>query len=216
MYTGFKKVKGVKYFFRKTGKLGTKGAVYSSEWITVKDKKYYFNQNGSVNPNVMTEDEFIKKIGEMAREDMKKTGILASVTTAQAILESNYGTSILGMEAHNLFGMKATLSNNAWKSAWKGRTFRKLTWEVYGGKTVNIYADFRAYDTFAESLADHSAYLTGAKKPDGSLRYKGVVGCKKYKKAIQIIKNGGYATDPLYVSKIVNIIQRFKLTKYDK
>ena len=39
---------------------------------------------------------------------------------------------------------------------------------------------------------------------------------RSYKKTIQIIKNGGYATDPLYVSKICNIIKRYKLTKYDK
>ena len=215
LVTGWKTIKGKRYFFRKTGTAGTKGAAYSSEWVTIGGEKYYFNKDGSLNENTMTQDEFIKTVGKLARKDMKKSGILASVTVAQAILESGYGTTCLAMEAHNLFGMKAVLSGNDWPSAWDGKTFSKQTLEYYNGRWVTITAPFRAYSEIAESLADHSAYLTHAKN-GSALRYKGLVGCKKYRKAIQIIKNGGYATDPAYVNKICNIIQRFKLTKYDR
>lgn len=64
------------------------------------------------------------------------------------------------------------------------------------------------------SIGDHSAYLLGAKN-GSKLRYAGLKGCTDYKKAIQIIKDGGYATDTSYVSKICSIIERWNLTQYD-
>lgn len=215
MLTGWRTVGGKKYYFRKSGGTGVKGAAYKSEWVTIGGQRYYFNADGSLNTNTMTEQEFIDTIGNLAREDMKQSGILASVTTAQAILESGYGTTSLGMEANNLFGMKAVLSNNSWASAWKGQTFIKTTQEYLNEQWYTITDTFRAYDSYAESLADHSAYLSGAMNGK-KLRYAGVVGNTSYKKTIRIIKNGGYATDPAYVTKICNIIKKYKLTRFDK
>ena len=215
MKTGLVTINGKQYFFRKKGKVGEKGAMLISDWTTINGEEAYFNVDGTRNFNILTEDEFIEMVGRLAKQDMKKTGILASVTIAQAILESGYGRTPLGMEANNLFGMKASLSGNTWKSEWNGKIFTKKTQECYSGRWVTITADFRAYDSVADSIRDHSDYLRYAKN-GSSLRYAGVVNNKSYKKTIQIIKNGGYATDPNYVSKIVNIIQRFNLTKYDK
>ena len=62
----------------------------------------------------MTKKEFVSLLGEQARADMEKTGILASLTTAQGILESGYGTRELAVNANNIFGMKAELSGNNW------------------------------------------------------------------------------------------------------
>ncbi|MDD3794855.1 MAG: glucosaminidase domain-containing protein [Lachnospiraceae bacterium] len=215
MSTGWKTIGKKKYYFRTTGKKGEKGACYKSEWASVDGVNTYFNSNGTVNPNTMSQEQFIKTIGKLAKQDMKRSGILASVTIAQAILESASGTSSLAMEAHNLFGMKATLSGNAWASSWDGTTFQKSTKEYLNNKWYTITDTFRSYDTFAQSLADHSAYLSHAMN-GSQLRYKGVIGNKSYKKTIQIIKKGGYATDPAYVSKVCNIIKTYKLTKYDK
>ena len=77
-----------------------------------------------------------------------------------------------------------------------------------------ITADFRKYTCVEDSVADHSAYLLGAKN-GRSKRYKGLAGCRDYKKAVQIIKDGGYATDLGYVNKLCNIIERYNLTQYD-
>lgn len=66
-----------------------------------------------------------------------------------------------------------------------------------------------------ESIADHSAYLLGAKKGE-ALRYAGLKGEKDYKKAVQIIKDGGYATAPDYVNKVCSIIEKYNLTAYDQ
>ncbi|MGI6007733.1 MAG: glycoside hydrolase family 73 protein [Ruminococcus sp.] len=164
----------------------------------------------------LSEKERVEIIGRMCQKDYAESGILASVSAAQCILESGYMGTDLAQEANNCFGMKATLSGNDWKnSTWDGTsTYTKRTGEEYNGQQVTITAAFRKYDNVADSVADHSAYLLGATDGDG-LRYPGLKGETDYRKAIQIIKDGGYATDSNYVSKICNIIERFDLTQYD-
>ena len=164
----------------------------------------------------MTNIVFILKLGEIAIKNMKETGILASVTIAQGILESDYGTSYLAVKANNLFGMKCNLSGNTWVSAWDGVSkLTKITKEDDGkGNITEVLADFRSYPDIETSVRDHSLYLLGARKGSG-LRYPGLKGEKDYRKAIQIIKDGGYATDSGYVSKICKIIEMYDLTFYD-
>ncbi len=163
----------------------------------------------------MTKKEFVSLLGEQASADMAKTGILASLTTAQGILESGYGKKELAVNANNIFGMKAELSGNNWPSDWGGQTYTKETNEQKpNGEVYTITAAFRKYESMAESIKDHSDYLAGAKKGN-DLRYAGLVGERDYKKAIQIVKAGGYATDNNYVSKICSIIEKWNLTQYD-
>jgi len=147
---------------------------------------------------------FIKTVGALASADMKNTGVLASLTVAQAVLESAYGTSGLATEGKALFGIKAT-------NTWKGKVYSKDTKECYDG--VNLVtvsnATFRAYDTWEESINDHSAFLIANK------RYKAVIGEKDYKTACEAIKAAGYATDPNYPMKLIKLIEDNKLTQYD-
>lgn len=165
----------------------------------------------------MTEQEFVNLVGPLAHEDMLQSGILASVTAAQACLESGYGTTVLATEAQNYFGMKTILSNNNWKSVWDGISkYTKVTNEQKPDGTVyQVTADFRKYPDMLTSIKDHSCYLNGAK--NGSvLRYAGLSGQRDYRTAAQIIKNGGYATDVAYVDKLCNLIERWNLTQFDK
>ncbi len=217
MYRGWHTIDETKYFFAKTGETGTIGSLYADTWKSIGKSVYYFDEDGAVITTGTSQNAFIEIVGEMARKDMKKTGILASVTTAQAIIESNYGQSVLSLKAHNLFGMKASLSGNNWGSVWTGSTYTKSTREeTSSGRSYYIKAAFRSYSSYALSVADHSAYLAGARKADGSLRYKGIVGCKNYTKAAKIIKNGGYATAGNYVSALVAVIKKYNLTRFDK
>lgn len=166
----------------------------------------------------MTEQEFISFMGPLARADMAKSGVLASVTTAQAILESGYGSTELARNANNFFGMKCSLSGNTWPgSTWDGVSkYRKQTGEEdANGNAYTITADFRKYASAADSVADHSAYLLGAMN-GSKQRYAGLKGEADPAKAIGIIKAGGYATDTKYVSKVLSIINKFNLTKYDQ
>lgn len=165
----------------------------------------------------LSTEEAVAKIGKLCRADMQKSGILASVSAAQFILESGYGKSELAQKANNCFGMKASLSGNTWVgSTWDGSSVHTIPTQEQNqdGSYVAITADFRKYACVEDSVADHSAYLLGAKK-GRSKRYKGLAGCRDYKKAVQIIKDGGYATDLGYVNKLCNLIERFNLTQYD-
>ena len=165
----------------------------------------------------LSEADAIKKVGALFTADQKKSGILASVSLAQFILESGYGKSELAQNANNVFGMKCSLSGNTWSgSSWDGKSkYTKKTQEQNpDGSMVTITADFRKYPCIEDSIADHSAYLLGAKN-GSKLRYDGLKGCTDFKKAVQIIKDGGYATSLTYVEKLISIIERWNLTQYD-
>lgn len=165
----------------------------------------------------MSTTQFIQTMGPIAQADYKKSGVLASVTLAQAILESGWGKSELAQKGNNLFGMKTNLSGNTWSgSVWDGYSSVTInTGEEYGGKHVTISAPFRKYSCVEQSVADHSAYLVNAK--DGySYRYAGLTSTNSYKKQLTIIKNGGYATSSTYVSQLTSLIERYNLDQYDR
>ena len=146
---------------------------------------------------------FLQTVGEMARTDMARSGVLASLTTAQAILESGWGTEELALNANALFGIKAD-------KRWAGRIYSKGTKECYDGVNfTDIVAPFRAYGSWKESLADHSDFLKAG------TRYKAVIGETDYRTACKAIKAAGYATDPDYAEKLIRIIEEYQLTAYD-
>lgn len=145
--------------------------------------------------------DFIAKIANHAKEDMKTSKILASLTVAQAILESNWGESGLTVKGNNLFGMKARV--NQPYGLYDTREYVNQKW-------ITIQAKFRHYKSWGESIADHSRLLSTAK------RYKNLVGEKDYRKAVREIYAAGYATDPLYPSKLLSLIERYELYKLDR
>jgi len=146
--------------------------------------------------------DFIAGVGALAVADMAKSGILASLTIAQAILESGWGMSALATKANALFGIKAD-------SRWNGRVYNTTTKECYDGVFTTVDALFRSYDSWEHSLADHSLFLTG------SARYAAVVGETDYKTACTAIKAAGYATAPDYAEKLIQIIETYSLTDFD-
>jgi len=145
----------------------------------------------------MEQRKFLAMVGLLAQADMQKSGILASLTIAQAILESGWGTSELATKANALFGIKAD-------ARWSGRAYSKDTKECYDGVTyATITALFRAYDSWAESVADHSAFLLANK------RYAAVVGERDYKVACKAIKAAGYAADPDNTGMALNLAMSY-------
>lgn len=165
----------------------------------------------------LSEAEAVAKIGSLFTANQKTTGILACVSMAQFILESGYGKSELAQNANNCFGMKTSLSGNSWSgSSWDGKSvYTKKTQEQNDdGSMVTITADFRKYSCVEDSITDHAAYLLGAMN-GSKKRYEGLAGCTDYKKAVQLIKDGGYATSHTYVQNLCSIIERWNLTQYD-
>lgn len=148
-----------------------------------------------------TTEQFFNKIKPLVIADMKKSGILASLTAAQAFLESSKGNSGLTQKANNLFGIKGT---------YNGQSVRMLTTEFIGGKYIKVNADFRKYPSWSESIADHSAMF------NRMARYKNLRGETNYKTAAQNVRLDGYATDPKYTEKLISVIERYKLYEWDK
>lgn len=143
---------------------------------------------------------FISKVAGYAVKDKR---ILPSLTIAQAILESGWGQSGLTRNANALFGIKAN-------SGWKGKVYSAKTKECYDGVNFTTIKDvFRAYDSWEESVNDHTAFLCGL------TRYKKVVNEKCYKTACKAIKAAGYATDPSYAEKLITMIEQYGLYRYD-
>lgn len=161
--------------------------------------------------------DVIERVGPLFTADQERTGILASVSLAQFIVESGYGQSKLSLEANNCFGMKGSLSGNTWESTyWDGVSLYTIETKEQNpdGSVYTVTANFRQYACMEDSIGDHSQYLLQSRNGSG-LRYEGLQGCTDYRKAIQIIKDGGYATAVDYVDVICSVIEKWDLTQYD-
>lgn len=159
------------------------------------------------NPPVeLTEEKFIQTIVDSLKG--QKLNILPSVTTAQAILESNWGKSSLAMEARNLFGIKASKD-------WTGQVYKKQTKEQKPtGEVYTITADFRKYGSYLESIKDHDKFFVST--PWRVQNYKKVLEAKNYKTQALALRECGYATDLNYGHKLIQLIERLGLQQYDK
>ena len=147
-----------------------------------------------------TANSFLAAIKPYVIEDMKKSGILASLTASQALLESNKGNSGLAVKGNNLFGIKGS---------YNGQSVKMETTEYYGGKPFKVMADFRKYPSWAESSEDNSALFNRLD------RYKNLRGEHDWKKATKYVKEDGYATAPDYTSTLQSVIQRYRLMEWD-
>lgn len=149
----------------------------------------------------MTQSQkFLSEIKSGAMELWDKFGILPSVAAGQAALESAWGTSGLAVRYNNLFGIKGT---------YKGNSALMNTWEVYGGKRYDIKDNFRSYPDWGTSILDYGVFLTVNK------RYAKAIGLKNYRSQIREIHSAGYATDPKYSDKVISIIEKYDLDKWD-
>lgn len=153
-----------------------------------------------------SQEEFIKTLIPYAKADYLKTGVLPSITIAQAIQESGWGKSGLTSNYNNLFGIKADAS-------WTGKKVNMPTQEWNGQKMITINSYFRAYDNYGQSIRDHSDFFW--KNP----RYSDTLEAMKtgdYKKAVYELGKSGYATDPNYSDSLRKIIEKYDLDKLDK
>lgn len=153
----------------------------------------------------MTNAEFISRIVPFAVADMQRSHIAASLTIAQAALESGWGNSGLTVKANNLFGIKG--SGPAGSIAIR-------TTEYLNGKPVLVTAAFRAYHDWGESVADHSAVLIGGVSWNRGL-YSRVIGVNGQTAAREIAA-AGYATDPNYAAKLIRIMDTYNLYQFDE
>ena len=144
---------------------------------------------------------YIEDTEKMAVRIARKNNILPSVMLAQSILESNWGRSELSREYKNYFGIKAVKKD-------QGIVFE--TEEYVDGESGRYMENFKKYSSKRESFEHYAKLLSTAK------RYEKVKTAKNYKEAAKYIKEGGYATDPSYADKIISVVEKYELDKYDE
>lgn len=143
------------------------------------------------------QERYISRYASIAVNEMYRTGVPASITLAQGIIESRSGQSTLAVDGNNHFGIKCHTS-------WKGKT---------------MLADddrrnecFRVYDSAEESFRDHSDFLRYRD------RYKFLFDFKTtdYKSWAYGLKQAGYATDPAYAAKLIQCVEDYNLARFDR
>ncbi|EUJ45222.1 glucosaminidase domain-containing protein [Listeria riparia] len=169
--------------------------------------KLFFQQEEPVEiTRVDPQQEFINLLADHAQQIQDQKGILTSITLAQAILESNWGESKLATEGRNLFGIKGEYQKDS---------VTMPTQEFENNEWITIDAAFRKYPTWFESLDDHAALFLKGTSWDKT-KYKDVIKAKDYKTAANALQKAGYATDPGYAEKLIELIEQRNLQAYDQ
>ncbi|MEN2345625.1 glycoside hydrolase family 73 protein [Lentilactobacillus parabuchneri] len=164
------------------------------------------NLQSSQNEIAVEHRKFINKLAPQAQRLQGQYNILPSITLAQAILESDWGTSKLASKYYNLFGVKA--QDGSTNSVYLN------TQEFVNGRYVTVKARFQVYQNWNESLADHAKLLAYGTKWN-SQQYEDVVSATNYLQAADGLQQDGYATDPTYTKKLISLIRQYKLYQYD-
>jgi len=145
----------------------------------------------------ITNDEYIDRYKDISIKEMKSSGIPASITLAQGMLESDCGNGTLAVKANNHFGIKC-------HDNWKGK---------------RIYHDddragecFRKYGSAEDSYIDHTNFLTNTRRYAFLFDYDHT----DYKNWAKGLKKAGYATNPHYAKDLIRVIEDNELYKFDK
>ena len=150
--------------------------------------------------NLSVDDQinlYIKKYAPAATKNMRFYKIPASITLAQGILESGHGQSTLAKKANNHFGIKC-------HKGWKGKSI------LHDDDAKDEC--FRSYKNPLRSYKDHSLFLVERDRYSSLFK----LNRKDYKSWAIGLKAAGYATDPKYADKLISLIERFRLNRFDE
>ncbi len=144
-----------------------------------------------------TTEQYISKYKDIAIREMLSSGIPASITLAQGILESQNGNSRLAVKANNHFGIKC-------HSSWNGKKIYK--------DDDKKHECFRHYKNAEQSFIDHTNFIKNGRRYQFLFDYK----TTDYKSWAKGLKKAGYATNPKYPQLLINLIEKYNLSQYDK
>lgn len=145
--------------------------------------------------------DFVSRMSNAAHVASQQSGVPARLILGQAALESGWGKREIlhpdGRTSHNLFGIKAG-------SSWTGKVVNITTTEYVDGKPQKMVQPFRAYGSYEEAFADY------AKLIGDSPRYESVTQSRNEIEAARNIQKAGYATDPSYADKLIQIMGQMR------
>ncbi|MFM1875749.1 MAG: hypothetical protein RL266_1486 [Bacteroidota bacterium] len=145
----------------------------------------------------LSRQDYIELYAPFAVQEMLISGVPASITLSQGILESGDGNSTLAREANNHFGIKC-------HGMWEGKKYH-MDDDAKG-------ECFRVYETVFDSYRDHSEFLRSRERYAGLFQLR----ITDYKGWANGLKDAGYATNPKYPALLIKIIEENDLTKYDR
>ncbi len=178
----------------------------NSEINTAKPASTMPANNHSANNHVVStgsatvQQQFTQRFAQYAEQASQKTGVSAQLILAQAALESGWGKREIkmpdGSSSHNLFGIKAGKN-------WQGEVAEVMTTEYKNGRPKKVLQPFRAYASYAEAFTDYAKFLRD------NPRYENVLQPgQDAVNAAYSLQRAGYATDPKYADKLVQIMGR--------
>lgn len=150
----------------------------------------------------ISKEEFLEQLTPYAQEVSLSHGVRPSLLVAQAALESDWGKSQLARESNNYFGIK----NPAGKK-YPTKEFTQDEW-------TEINASFREYDSVYDSVLDYANLLKKGTSWNEDL-YQEVIEAPTYQEAAYALTRAGYATDPNYAEKIIQLIDSHQLDTLD-
>ena len=159
------------------------------KWKKKKSKK------AVIKPKILNTEDYVKYFSDIAMDEMIQFGIPASITLAQGILESGAGKGRLAVQANNHFGIKC--------HDWNGK-------KIYHDDDEEQEC-FRKYDNPNQSYRDHSLFLANRRRYENLFKHNS----NDYKSWAKGLKKAGYATDPKYAHKLIALIERYELYRYD-
>ncbi len=182
--------------------------VEKSEKLNPLPKRTHFNQTMlKLSPdiqvrknNFQSPKDFINVMRPYAEDAAEKLGVPANVLLAQSALETGWGNKVIqhsnGKNSHNLFGIKAD-------GQWQGQQVNVSSLEFVDGKAKREFSNFRVYESYKQSFEDYVDFIKSNDRYREALQHVG--DGENYIKTLQEV---GYATDPKYASKVLNIINR--------
>ncbi|HEI8547722.1 TPA: glycoside hydrolase family 73 protein [Enterococcus faecium] len=173
--------------------------------FSLKNLSSPFTDNQQEN-EAQSHQQFIERLVPHAQELQDGYGVLPSIILGQAILESNWGKSTLASKYNNLFGIKAYGDQK--KVSLETKEFVNEEW-------ITIQGDFKVYDSWEQSMDDHTQLFVQGVDWNPAL-YEKVITATNYQKAAQALQDAGYATDPGYAQKIIQVIETYQLNQYDR
>lgn len=150
---------------------------------------------------------FIAKTSSWAQEEERQYGVPASVALAQAILESGWGESSLTKNAKNWFGIKCSSTVSPHQNGCYGVSTTEYD---SSGNAYTTTAQFRKYDTDQNSFIDHGYFLSRLTRYAKAFNYT-----DNPDRFIVEVHLGGYATDPQYANKVINLMSKYNLYQYN-
>ncbi|EPH11800.1 glycoside hydrolase family 73 protein [Facklamia hominis] len=151
--------------------------------------------------------DFVKRLVPTAQSLQREYGVLASVSLAQAMLESDFGRSQLASQDYNLYGVKTDPSDPN-KALYP-------TLEFQNGEWVEIMDAFKHYNSWEESMREHARLIVNGTSWNPQ-QYAAVLAGQNYQEQARGLQSSGYATDPDYADKIIRMIEDWQLNQYDQ